>query len=326
MPTIVCPVYEDWGCIDPLLRDIDDCLSKENAVARVLLVDDGSPSSPDDVPGLVAEHSRIAELQVVTLERNLGHQRAIAVGLCVARTSFPECPVVVMDSDGEDRAEDIFRLLDVLDDEACEIAVARRGRRQASFLFRALHWIYRMVFRLFTGKAIDFGNFSALSPRALARVVSMTELWSHYPGTILECRLPVSDVGCDRGSRYAGESRMRLVSLILHGLRGMSVFMDEIFVRITICGFLLAVVSTVVMVTAFALKLIGHATPGWASNLIASAMVIFVQTVLVLMTGLLTVLRSNQDLLARPIEIYERNIEAVEVFRRGGEPSPAQGS
>jgi hypothetical protein len=43
--------------------------------------------------------------------RNLGHQRAIAIGLGYLKATVPGKFLIVMDSDGQDRPEDVRRLL-----------------------------------------------------------------------------------------------------------------------------------------------------------------------------------------------------------------------
>ena len=65
---------------------------------------------------------------MLQLRRNLGHQRAIAVGLAYAEEHDPCDVVVIMDGDGEDDPKDVPRLL------ACcrqaggrEIVFAERG-------------------------------------------------------------------------------------------------------------------------------------------------------------------------------------------------------
>ena len=54
--------------------------------------------------------SGISEVQLIWLFGNIGHQRAIAVGLVVASRIEEIEAVVVMDADGEDRPEDVSRL------------------------------------------------------------------------------------------------------------------------------------------------------------------------------------------------------------------------
>ena len=104
---IMMPVYEDWDAALKLCRNIDGVLSEDSSLrAALLFIDDGSMLNmcPGELPFQPRAIGRVA---VLRLQRNLGHQRAIAVALAHLREHWKEDAVVVMDADGEDRPEDI---------------------------------------------------------------------------------------------------------------------------------------------------------------------------------------------------------------------------
>ena len=108
---IVMPVYEDWEPAVQVCQRIDLVFSEEPSInASVLFVEDGSRSNA--CPKSLSWRPRALEsVSVLVLRRNLGHQRAIAIGLSYLSEHRTADAVVVMDSDGEDRPEDIPRLL-----------------------------------------------------------------------------------------------------------------------------------------------------------------------------------------------------------------------
>ena len=199
---ILMPVYEDWDAAMKLCRKIDDVLRKERLVrASVLFIDDGSKLTTyrRDLPFQPEAIDRVA---VLTLRRNLGHQRAIAVALAHIQQHWKENVVVVMDADGEDRPEDIPTLLHAMGNAGHQTAVfAERGRRLESLLFRLLYWCYSLLHRVFTGRDIRFGNFSVLPWSYLDSLVVCPELWNHYSATFLKSHLPYIRVRCDRAHR-----------------------------------------------------------------------------------------------------------------------------
>ena len=99
------------------------------------MIDDGStqPCRPDEIPQAFAT---IQRLDVLVLRRNLGHQRAIAVGLAFIDAQLECTAVVVMDGDGEDAPEDIPKLLARFDDhpQAPASSSPRRARRRSEGL------------------------------------------------------------------------------------------------------------------------------------------------------------------------------------------------
>lgn len=106
----VIPVFNDWASLTTLLECLDLTLNQHGIRAEVLAVDDGSSISPQGIfrlHGLTA----IQRVDVLRLKRNLGHQRAITIGLAYAEAHYAADIAAVMDSDGEDTPEDVIRLI-----------------------------------------------------------------------------------------------------------------------------------------------------------------------------------------------------------------------
>jgi hypothetical protein len=196
---------------------------------------------------------------------------------------------VVMDSDGEDVPASIPDLCRQLDSPQVDIAVAQRKSRVETLRFRLFYLVYKAVFGLLTGRKISFGNFMALKPAALRRLVTMQELWIHAAASVLASKMRISAVPLDRGRRYAGKSKMNFVGLALHGFRGLMVFAEDVLVRVGIACTLIAALSVVGVGAAVVLKLIGYATPGWFSVALGIMLLVFLQTgTMTLVTLLLT--------------------------------------
>lgn len=280
---VVTPVFEDAQSLVRLLPALAAAIGPQ---LQVVVVDDGSVGEP--VAGGALSAAGVDGV-VLRLRRNVGHQRAIAIGLNYAVERFGDRhDVVVMDSDGEDRPETIAALLAALV-PGTDVAVAQRRNRVETLRFRVFYALYRLVFALLTGRAIRFGNFMAVRASALPRLASMQELWIHVAGCVLLSRLRIVACPLDRGERYAGRSRMNFVSLVLHGFRALMVFGEDVLVRVGIACTLVASLSIVGGVAAVVLKLLGIATPGWFSVAIGILFLVFLQTgTLTLVTLMLT--------------------------------------
>jgi len=228
---------------------------------------------------------------VLRLKRNVGHQRAIAVGLSYVADQLPDSRrIVVMDSDGEDLPGSIKELLRPLDSENVDIVVAKRRSRVETFRFRLFYQIYKWLFRLLTGRRISFGNFMALKPLSLKRIVAMPELGIHFAACALLSKLRIVACPLDRGPRYAGRSSMNFVGLALHGFKGLMVFAEDVLVRVGIACALIAAIAIVGVFAAILLKVIGYATPGWFSIALGILLLVFLQTgaltlVMLMLTG-----------------------------------------
>ncbi len=287
---ILTPVYEDLEASKKLFIELREIYAGE---LIIVAVDDGSINNPLPLD-LFASLDLNGE--VIRLRRNLGHQRAIAVGINYVAERYPSHIVVVMDSDGEDAPKSIPAMLAKLNDDV-DIVVAERRSRVESFRFQIFYAFYKQFFVLFTGKIINFGNFMVLSPSAVTRLAVMPELWLHLAGCVLISKLRLIRCPIDRSSRYAGSSKMNFVGLVLHGFKGLMVFAEEVFVRVGIFCAFLAFLSILLIPIPIALKLSGLASPGWASVLIGVFLLIFIQTgTLTLLTLLLTGLAKGKGI------------------------------
>lgn len=291
---IVTPIYEDVEASSRLFKELAAVLGQE---VYVVAVDDGSLRQPVDASSILAAGIHGV---VIKLRRNVGHQRAIAIGLNYVADQLPEIrQVVVMDSDGEDIPLSIRELIRPLESADVDVVVAQRKSRVETLRFRTFYVVYRWLFNLFTGRAISFGNFMALKPAAVKRLVTMQELWIHVAGCVLISKLRMAVCPLDRGPRYAGQSKMNFVGLALHGFRGLMVFAEDVLVRVGIACALVAALSVLGGGAAIGLKLIGFATPGWFSVALGILLLVFLQTgALTLMTLMLTGVIRNGTVIA----------------------------
>lgn len=281
---VVTPVYEDVEASSRLFKELFEEFGKN---IFLVAVDDGSVKHPLEVQSL---SNAGIEGVVLKLRRNVGHQRAISIGLgYVSEHIQAEQRVVIMDSDGEDLPATIADLLEQLELPQIDVVVAKRKSRVETLRFKAFYVVYKKFFSLMTGRSISFGNFMALKPAAVKRLVAMQELSIHVAGAVLASKLRTGVCPLDRGPRYAGQSKMNFVGLALHGFKALMVFAEDVLVRVGIACAAIAVISVGGATAAIILKLIGFSTPGWFSIALGILMLIFLQTgALALMTLMLT--------------------------------------
>jgi len=270
---VVTPVYEDTEASTRLFKELSSVFSNN---VFVVAVDDGSVKEPVDIANI---SSAGLDGIVIKLKRNVGHQRAISIGLAyVAEHISDDQKVVVMDSDGEDTPKSIKELIKPLKSDDVDVVVAQRKSRVESLKFKAFYVIYKWVFNVLAGRKISFGNFMALKPKAVKRLVSMQELGTHVAGTVLSSKLRIDTMLLDRGARYAGKSKMNFVGLVLHGFKGLMIFAEDVLVRVGIASAMVAGLAILGGAMAIILKLSGFATPGWFSVALGILLLVFLQT------------------------------------------------
>lgn len=275
---IVTPVFDDWGPLRRLVAEIETEMADSGHRIELLVVDD---CSSEPAPERIETTGVIERIELLRLAVNVGHQRAIAVGLVHVSRREDVTAVAVMDSDGEDTPAELRRLALARRAAPGFVHVAERSKRSETRLFRTCYWMYGRLFKLLTGKSIRFGNFSVMPFRYVRRIATEPSIWNNYAATMIKSRIPVVYVPTTRGVRYAGQSKMNFVGLVLHGLGAISVFSESVFVRILLMsGVIFAGAVSAGLVALFLRLFTDLALPNWATTVLGFSFLISFQAVM----------------------------------------------
>lgn len=309
---IVIPVFEDWDAVGMLLQRLDVVLAAERLPLDVLLVDDGSTTVPPVHVRALAFRA-IRRVDVLTLRRNMGHQRAIAIALAHAYEHLRPDAVLLMDGDGEDAPEDVPILLARLAAlDGRTVVFAERTRRSESLAFKVFYALYRGVHRLLTGIPVRVGNFSAIPAGALSRLVVVSELWNHYAAGVFKSRLNRVGVPCRRASRLHGQSKMNFVSLVGHGLSALSVHAEVIGARLFVATAAVIALTSILLVTAIAIRFSTDlAIPGWATAAVGLLAVLLLQAIGLAIFFVFIILHGRSQALFVPLRDYAVFVDGV---------------
>jgi hypothetical protein len=313
--TILVPVFNDWTAARFLVEQLDSVFGRHALTAQIVFIDDGSlEPMPEQFPATPPQN--IQQIQCMKLRTNLGHQRALCVGLVHLQQSGVTTPVVVMDADGEDAPSDIPRLLEkfVAEGDRKVIFAARRLRAEG-FVFKFFYKLYRTIHSLVVGFDPRFGNFSVLPASMLERLVVTSDLWNHYAATVVKMKLPYSTIKIDRSRRFAGESRMGFVGLVIHGLSAMSVFGETVGVRLLISCGIFGVLTTILILATFIVKVATNLSiPGWATYATGLLLLLLSQLAVLSLIFIFVALYSRGQSSFAPIRdcpIYISNVRTV---------------
>ena len=306
------PIYNDWESFQVLLNHIETIQSEVTSEYQFTIVAVNDGSSDEFIPEI---KNNSLPITIINLKINIGHQRAIAVGLQYIYNEVSDYDfVIVMDSDGEDRPEDIIKLIQKSETgNTSKIIFAQRSKRQESLLFKTGYFFYKYLFYFLTGQKISFGNFSLIPKKLLGKVVHQNNIWNHYSGGIIQSKIPYDKISLDRGIRYSGTSKMNFNSLIIHGLSSIAVYFDFLSLRIlrfSLYGIAVCFLSVMYILSQ---KLFTDtAIPGWASSLILIISGIILQLFSVTLIVLLLQLSSRKHINAPNPKIYLDFIESKE--------------
>jgi glycosyltransferase involved in cell wall biosynthesis len=308
--TILIHVFNDGKSLLRLLNDMAAALkATDTSLFSILVVNDGS-----------TEHFSVAgspfPTNILHLNRNIGHQKAIAVGLAYLREHMPADKVLVMDSDGEDRPEDMAALIEASRQNPGSIIFAGRKSRQEGLLFRCFYRLYKIAFRLLTGKRITFGNYLVMPGTQLDKLVFYSEIWNHLAGGIIKSGLPYASVTTHRGKRYEGRSKMSFTGLFLHGLGAIAVFIEVIAARLLLFSLLLIGISLLAILALVAVRTFTDlAIPGWTSTVVSAMLIVLLQSFLLSLFTIFLYLSSQSQRKFIPAKHYGDYTGSIETIR-----------
>jgi hypothetical protein len=128
-----------------------------------------------------------------------------------------------------------------------------------------------------TGTTIRTGNFAAFRGSVVHRLLLHPLFDLSYASTFLALSVPVHEVPCGRGQRYAGHSQMGYPKLVLHGVRMLMPFIDRIAIRALLFFAFMLLASMGIATAVIAVRLFTDAAiPGWATYTLLGTVILSV--------------------------------------------------
>jgi len=234
---ILIPVFNDWESLIKLISEINENVKDyKNISFDLMIVNDASTIKQ---PKLI-KPSNINSIQIFNMKENRGHARCNAFGIRYIEKNKEFNNLILMDGDGEDRPVEIKNLINESINKSNISIVAKRIKRSEGPIFQLLYQIHKIITYVFTGKNINFGNYSCLTKKDVEKLNSIASLWSSYSGTLKKIIPELGEIDSIRGKRYFGPSKMSLLKLLMHSFAIIAVFKYQVFLR---SSFLIIILS-----------------------------------------------------------------------------------
>ena len=225
---ILIPVFNDWESLKRLLNEINENVQNiKNVIFECFVVNDASTI---EQPELIKPNN-IKSIKILNMKKNKGHARCNAFGIRHIYKNEDFDYLILMDGDGEDRPIEIKSLVSKTFEDPNTSVVAKRIKRSEGPFFQSLYQIHKIITLIFTGKKINFGNYSCLNKNDTQLISTKKSLWSSYSGTVKKNLKKLNEVNSTRGMRYHGPSKMSLFKLLIHSFSIIAVFKYQVFFR-----------------------------------------------------------------------------------------------
>ena len=250
---ILIPVYNDWESLKKLLIKINENIKFFNDINfECLIVNDASTIQPPELN----KPSNFESVELLNMRENRGHARRNAFGIRYIFQNKKFDYLILMDSDGEDRPEEIKSLVQKIQENPNLSAVAKRIKRSEGPFFQSLYQLHKLITFIFAGQNINFGNYSILTRNDVDKLHSKASLWSSFSGSVKKNIKSLQEINSTRGLRYFGPSQMSLFRLIIHSFSIIAVFKYNVFFRSTLMIIVLAYLNSYLGVLTIFLQIL----------------------------------------------------------------------
>ena len=265
---IVVPCYNEEEVLPETSRRLKDKLEGMIAAgaiseeSRVLFVNDGSK---DRTWSMIAElHEKDRRFSGVNLTRNRGHQNALLAGLMTARDRADM--VISMDADLQDDVDAVDAMVEKYY-AGCDIVYGVRSSREKDTFFKRFtaEGFYRVMNFLGAETVFNHADYRLMSRRALEGLSQFKEVNLFLRGIVPKIGYTTGTVEYERGERFAGESKYPLKKMLAFAMEGITSLSTKPIRYITLLGFLVFLVSILMLIYSVVRWAGGATVLGWAS-------------------------------------------------------------
>ena len=263
--SVVIPVYNDQEVLPELYARLAPVLRTLCPTYEIVFTDDGSIDH--SFPVLRQLQAADRNIRIIKLARNFGHANAISAGLEHAHNDV----VVIMDSDLQDRPEDIHKLLAAMIDKAAPMAVARWLTRKDSFLkvmaSRFFHFVTNRITSLHHVPGL--GMFRAIRKEIVEELKKIPENTATSVSLLYWMGYDYAIVDLKRDPRYAGSSGYtirKMLKLSFDRIFSYSLFPIQLS---SFIGAILGIASvSLAIYFLFQRIIMDNVVPGWTSIIV----------------------------------------------------------
>ena len=265
---IVVPCYNEEEVLPEtskrLRAKLEQLMAEEKISphSRILFVNDGSK---DKTWELISQlHHDCPLFCGVDLSRNRGHQNALLAGLMTAKDRADM--VISMDADLQDDIGAVDEMVDKYLDGVDIVYGVRSSRKTDTFFKRfTAEGFYRLMNAMGAESVFNHADYRLMSKRALEGLAQFKEVNLFLRGIVPMIGYRSDVVEYERGERFAGESKYPLKKMLSFALEGITSLSVKPLRLITGLGFLIFVVSIIMIIYNIVRWAAGATVPGWAS-------------------------------------------------------------
>lgn len=269
---IVIPCYYEEAVLPETSRRLKEkinsliirgLISKQS---RIVFINDGSKDKTWDI--IRHLHNEDSIFQGINLSRNRGHQNALLAGLMTVKE---HCDAAIsMDADLQDDINAIDEMIEKFNNGADVVYGVRSSRETDTFFKRfTAESYYKILNKLGANIEYNHADYRLMSKRALEGLAEFGEVNLFLRGIVPMIGYNTDRVYYKRAERFAGESKYPLKKMIQFAAEGLTSLSIKPIRMITSMGFLIFIISFLVLIYCIVGSVQGRTIPGWTTTVIS---------------------------------------------------------
>lgn len=221
--SFVIPCYRSAQSIGNVIeRIISTVEDDERYDYEIICVNDYSPDNTLDVLRDLAEENE--RIKVIALSRNFGQHSALMAGFNYVTGEI----VVCMDDDGQNPPEEMFRLIDKLQ-EGYDLVSARYPHKKHSWFRRMGSKASMAMSTYLIGKPknVDLNSYCVFRRFVADEIVKYKNAYPFVHGLMLRVTRNIANVDIDHCERESGRSGYNLPKLAALWMNGFTAFSEK---------------------------------------------------------------------------------------------------
>lgn len=259
--SITIPCYNSENTISKVVQEISDVMkNNKNYSYEIVLVNDGSKDKTYEIISSLAKSN--SHVISIDLAKNFGQSSALLAAYSRATGDY----IVTMDDDGEHSPNDIFILVNKLE-EGYDYVCADFYNYDRS-LYKSLgskfnYWF--LSFLMDIPKGTILSSFNIMRKYVMDEIIKYPNPKPYVDGMVWAITNKVTSVPIEHGHRYAGESGYNLKNSIALWLNGVTSYSVKPLRIASFFGFLFAIIGFIMMIFVIIRTLIHADVEGWTS-------------------------------------------------------------
>ena len=267
---MVIPCYNEEEVLHETAKRLQEKLSalieskKISEDSRIVFVNDGSSDSTWKI--ICDLHAQDKIFSGINLSKNRGHQNALLAGLMTAK-NFADI-VISMDADLQDDINAVDEMIEKYFGGA-DIVYGVRNKRKTDTFFKRFtaESFYKLMNILGCDIIFNHADYRLMSKRALEGMAQFSEVNLFLRGLVPMIGYKSDIVYYERAERFAGESKYPLKKMLFFAFQGITSLTIEPIRMITTLGFVIFMISLLMIFWIFYQHFAGNTITGWSSIL-----------------------------------------------------------